>query len=211
MQPLNKPHYLKNCYNLNLPDDANKFELVAPNSKILFKRSKEHVFKGNNKNLIAIVKGLFATLLHLGCIGLAAPQVGINKRIIIFGMPHKHPKRLHEPPIPYMALINPKITFFSKDQMIDYEACRSIPEKIAWVARSVIIKYQAFSINGKEIQEEAVGLKSRIIQHEVDHLDGILITKRAIKVDPMELYKTDQKFLNNFKKNINKDLGYNIL
>lgn len=211
MQPINKLSYLKNHSDSILPKNAEKFELVPPNSEVLFERSREYVFKEQNKDLVTVVNRLFATLLHLGCIGLAAPQVGINKRIVIFGMQHKHPKRLDEPPIPYTVLVNPKIIFFSTEQMIDYESCRSVPGKIAWITRSCFIKYQSYNINGELIQEEATGLKSRIIQHEVDHLDGVLITKRALKLEPMELYKTDLDLLNSIKGNLNKEFGYNIL
>ena len=211
MQQINTSNNLKNGYCLNLPNNTKTFKLLEPNNEILFKRSQEYIFKQDDKNLINIVNSLFATLLHLGCIGLAAPQIGISKRIIIFGMPHKHPKRLHEPPIPYMALINPKITFFSKDKTIDYESCRSVPGRIGWVARSNLIKYQAYNTDRELIEEEAVGLKSRIIQHEIDHLDGILITKIAVKIEQMDLYKADPELLMKSKANLNNEFGYKFL
>ena len=126
-----------------------------------------------------IIQHLFEKMeLGLG-VGFSAPQVGINKRILVFGMTIQHPHKPNVSSIPYTALINPVITFFSTEFEDDYETCLSIPNKIALVSRAKYIKYQAINVSGNTIYKEAQGFEARIIQHEVDHLDGVLLNNIA--------------------------------
>jgi peptide deformylase len=111
------------------------------------------------------------TLMHdaLG-IGLAAPQVGIAHRVLVYRV---------EPDSPIVALVNPVIEWSSRDEEISEEGCLSLPMIHVDVERPVAVLVNARDEHGVEIVIEATGLEARVIQHEIDHLDGILILDRT--------------------------------
>jgi peptide deformylase len=113
------------------------------------------------------------TLMHdaLG-IGLAAPQVGILHRLLVYRV---------EPDSPIVALVNPEIEWSSRDEEIGEEGCLSLPHVLVDVERSVALLVRALDEHGEELVIEATGLEARVIQHEIDHLDGILILDRATR------------------------------
>ena len=112
-----------------------------------------------------------AVLMHdaLG-IGLAAPQVGILHRLLVYRV---------EPGSPTVALVNPEIEWSSRDQEISEEGCLSLPLVHVDVERPVAVLVRAHDAHGEEMVIEATGLEARVIQHEIDHLDGILILDRT--------------------------------
>ena len=112
-----------------------------------------------------------AALMHdaLG-VGLAAPQVGISHRVIVYRI---------EPDSPTVALVNPQIAWSSRDEEIAEEGCLSIPLVHVDVERPVAVLVHAHDERGDELVVEATGLEARVIQHEVDHLDGVLILDRT--------------------------------
>ena len=118
-----------------------------------------------------LIFGMKETVIPAGGIGLAAPQVGLSLRLIVIALNDK-----------LMAFINPKITKFSWRKEVDEEGCLSVPGKFGPVKRSKVIKVEAFDEHGKLIKFKAGGLFARVIQHEVDHLDGILFIDKAKKV-----------------------------
>ena len=102
-------------------------------------------------------------------IGLAAPQVGVLKRLMLVA-----PYNMLDP----IAMVNPVITMKTELQEFAYESCLSIPNKTYLVGRPVMIDITFQGINGKEISlGDVTGLFARVIQHELDHLDGILINR----------------------------------
>ena len=103
-------------------------------------------------------------------IGLAAPQVGLLYRVITMDAPGME-----------KFLINPKIISFSSDNDIEEEGCLSIPGELYALSRSCQVEVKARSPEGKKLHFEAKGLNARIIQHEVDHLNGILICDKKVK------------------------------
>jgi len=103
-------------------------------------------------------------------IGLAAPQVGIAHRVIVYRV---------EPDSPVVALVNPDIEWFSRDEEVSEEGCLSLPMIHVDVERPVAVLVNARDEHGAEIIIEASGLEARVIQHEIDHLDGILILDRT--------------------------------
>lgn len=115
-----------------------------------------------------LVLDMFDSMHGNSGIGLSAPQLGVLQRIII--AEYKEAK----PAVPRTVLINPKITWSSKKQVLDEEGCLSFPNLYGMVKRPEKIKYKGLDENGKEIEGKATGLLARIIQHEYDHLDGIL-------------------------------------
>jgi peptide deformylase len=117
--------------------------------------------------------GRMAVLMHdaLG-IGLAAPQVGISHRVLVYRV---------EPDSPTVALVNPEIEWSSRDEEISEEGCLSLPLVHVDVERPVAVLVRARDEQGDELVIEASGLEARVIQHEIDHLDGILILDRTTR------------------------------
>jgi peptide deformylase len=105
-------------------------------------------------------------------IGLAATQVGILHRLLVYRV---------EPDAPVNALVNPVIEFSSEDEEWAEEGCLSLPSVHVEVERPVFVRVRAQDEHGDEVLVEASGLEARVIQHEVDHLDGVLILDRTPK------------------------------
>jgi len=114
-----------------------------------------------------------AALMHdaLG-IGLAAPQVGISHRVLVYRV---------EPDSPIVALVNPAVEWSSRDEEIAEEGCLSLPLIHVEVERPVAVLVRARDEHGDELVIEATGLEARVIQHEIDHLDGVLILDRTTR------------------------------
>jgi len=114
-----------------------------------------------------------AALMHdaLG-IGLAAPQVGISHRVLVYRV---------EPDSPIVALVNPAVEWSSRDEEISEEGCLSLPLIHVEVERPVAVLVRAQDEHGDELVIEATGLEARVLQHEIDHLDGILILDRTTR------------------------------
>ena len=122
-------------------------------------------------------------------IGLAAPQVGKSISLLVFEVEDKEDP---EYSIPFMGLINPRITWKSTQQEDMIEACLSIPGLEANVRRASKVRVKGQNLEGEVIQISADGLLARILQHEIDHLNGILftsyVTKKQLKVRPLVDY-----------------------
>jgi peptide deformylase len=105
-------------------------------------------------------------------IGLAATQVGVPHRVLVYRV---------EPDAPVNALVNPVIEFSSDDEEWAEEGCLSLPAVHVEVERPVFVRVRAKDEHGEDVVVEASGLEARVIQHEVDHLDGVLILDRTPK------------------------------
>jgi peptide deformylase len=103
-------------------------------------------------------------------IGLAAPQVGISHRLLVYRV---------DPESPTVTLVNPRIEWSSRDEEIAEEGCLSLPFVHVDVERPVAVLVRARDARGEELVIEATGLEARVIQHEIDHLDGVLILDRT--------------------------------
>jgi peptide deformylase len=103
-------------------------------------------------------------------IGLAAPQVGISHRLFVYRV---------EPDSPIVALVNPRIEWSSRDEEISEEGCLSLPLVLVDVERPIAVLVHARDERGEDVVVEAMGLEARVIQHEIDHLDGVLILDRT--------------------------------
>ncbi len=130
-----------------------------------------------------LAQDLFETMRsYPGCVGLAAPQIGVARRIIAVDVTG-HPKATtaHGP----LVIIDPKI-LASDGSEIGREGCLSLPSITADVARAVRIHVKGLTILGEEVGAETSGFEARVIQHEIDHLDGILILDRV--ASPAEIF-----------------------
>ncbi|HEX8159423.1 MAG TPA: peptide deformylase [Solirubrobacteraceae bacterium] len=105
-------------------------------------------------------------------IGLAAPQVGVSHRLLVYRV---------EPDSPPVALVNPEIQWSSRDEEILEEGCLSLPLVRVDVERPISVLVRARDEHGDELIIEATGLEARVIQHEIDHLDGVLILERTTR------------------------------
>ena len=125
-----------------------------------------------------LIHDMSETMLDYKGIGLSAPQVHISKQIIIFRTFDVREKENNE--IKITALINPKITKISEETDNEWEGCLSIPGMLGLVKRYSSISYEGFDMSGNKIQQNAEGLHARIVQHECDHLNGIVFTHRLV-------------------------------
>ena len=151
-----------------------------------------------NSELRNLVLNMIDMMFKKEGVGLAAPQLGISKRLIVIvykpdhekvSNPISHGEAYLIPQMP-LALINPEILDSSKETRIYEEGCLSIPQIYANVERPKTVILRARMLNGEEINIECGGLLSIIIQHEIDHLDGILFVDR---VKPNDLAKIKKK------------------
>ena len=142
---------------------------------ILFQKSKS-VKDITGIGVKKIIHDMTETMLDAKGIGLAAPQIHINKQIIIFRTPEKE----IEQEIKITALINPKLTKISNETNNEWEGCLSIPGMLGLVKRYSKIKYEGYDMKGNIIKREADGLHARVVQHEFDHLMGILYISRLV-------------------------------
>lgn len=111
--------------------------------------------------------------------GLAAPQIGVDLQVVVFGTGAPNPRYPDAPPVPRTVLINPVITPLSAEQADDWEGCLSVPGLRGVVPRWQRIRYQGFDLAGQPIDREAQGFHARVVQHECDHLQGVLYPMRV--------------------------------
>ena len=147
--------------------------LTIPDPRLKHKSIEVETF---NPSLSKIVRDMYDTLYASGNgIGLAAPQVGIKKRIVVIDL--KEDGKSHP-----ITFINPKIIQYSDEKFINEEGCLSVPEYYAEVERSEEVEVEWFDEKGKRKRKKINGLLSICIQHEIDHLDGILFIDHLSKL-----------------------------
>ena len=128
--------------------------------------------------LHALVNDLFETMHAANGAGLAAPQIGVDLAVVIFGFRHNQ-RYPDAPPVPETVLINPQITPFDDVEEEDWEGCLSVPGLRGVVPRLARIRYTGFDASGAPIEREAEGFHARVVQHECDHLIGTLYPMRV--------------------------------
>jgi peptide deformylase len=110
--------------------------------------------------------------------GLAAPQIGVNLQLVIFGSNAPNPRYPNRPIVPPTVLLNPVITALNTEEESDWEGCLSIPGKRGWVPRWKHIRYTGYDQFGDPIDRTVDGFHARVVQHECDHLVGRLYPMR---------------------------------
>jgi|TARA_B100001079_G_scaffold118214_1_gene101658 peptide deformylase len=125
-----------------------------------------------------LIHDMSETMIDYKGIGLAAPQVHISKQVIIFRTIEDQAKESNE--IKITALINPRITKTSEETDNQWEGCLSIPGMLGLVKRHSGISYEGFDMSGNKVQQNAEGLHARVVQHECDHLNGIVFIHRLV-------------------------------
>lgn len=127
--------------------------------------------------LKTLIADMFETMAAANGAGLAAPQIGVDLQLVIFGYTHnvRYPEA---PPVPPTVLINPEITPLDEQLVNGWEGCLSVPGLRGVVPRHARIRYRGFDPEGQPIEREADGFHARVVQHECDHLIGRLYPTR---------------------------------
>ena len=129
-------------------------------------------------DLAALVADMDDTMRALSGAGIAAPQIGVSLRVVIFEL-RENPRYPHVSPVPYTVLVNPMLTPLGSEEDEGWEGCLSVPGLRGLVPRVRRLRYQGFDQHGVAIDRTVEGFHARVVQHEVDHLDGILFPQRV--------------------------------
>ena len=126
----------------------------------------------------ALIKEMQSTMEVRQGVGIAAPQVYVSRRVIIVAS-RANARYPDAPDMPAIAMINPEIIYRSEKQLLGEEGCLSVPEQRGSVARAADIRVRYCNELGDIIEQDFSGFPARIVQHEIDHLDGILFVDRV--------------------------------
>lgn len=140
-------------------------------------RQAEPITQFGSADLDALIEDMFDTMHAANGAGLAAPQIGVNLQLVIFGF-KQNTRYPDAPPVPETVLINPVLTPLSDQIEEDWEGCLSVPGLRGVVPRWTRLRYQGVDQFGKVISREVDGFHARVVQHECDHLAGILYPMR---------------------------------
>jgi len=142
----------------------------------LLERSRA-VQRYGSEELLALIDDMRETMVAAKGAGLAAPQVGVGLRVVIFGFEHSQ-RYPDADPVPYTELVNPVIVPLAAEKEEDWEGCLSVPGLRGMVPRFSRVRYTGFDPRGAPIDREVSGFHARVVQHETDHLDGVLYPMR---------------------------------
>jgi peptide deformylase len=131
----------------------------------------------SSNDLRILLEDMRDTMAHLNGAGLAAPQIGVGLRVVIFGV-KGNPRYPDVEEVPDTVLINPVLTPLSDELEEGWEGCLSVPGMRGWVPRFRSLKYSGFDERGQRFERTVEGFHARVVQHEVDHLDGVLYPMR---------------------------------
>jgi peptide deformylase len=126
-----------------------------------------------------LISDMLDTMHAANGAGLAAPQIGVDLQVVIFGSGETNPRYPEAPPVPRTVLVNPVITPVGEAEIDDWEGCLSVPGLRAVVPRFARIHYAGFDQYGDPIEREVEGFHARVVQHECDHLIGKLYPMRV--------------------------------
>ncbi len=143
----------------------------------LLQQVAEPVTVFNTAALDALILDMFDTMDALNGAGLAAPQIGESLRVVIFAV-EDNPRYPEVESVPRTVLINPTISLLDEGLEEDWEGCLSVPGLRGLVPRYRAVHYRGYDQSGELIERDASGFHARVVQHEVDHLDGILYPQR---------------------------------
>ncbi len=169
--------------------DKNKIKIVQKGSDILREKAKEvpleQIKSAEIRNVIEKLKQAVVEIEEAAA--AAAPQIGKSLRVFVVSEYAANPPKLPEEKkdkkdYGFIVFINPKILKKSREQITLSEGCLSVESVYGTIKRSEKIKVEAYDENGKKFIKSGAGLFSQVIQHEMDHLDGVLFTDKAIKL-----------------------------
>lgn len=140
-------------------------------------RKAESVVAFNTPALRALIDDMFDTMAALNGAGLAAPQIGVSQRVVIFEV-ESNPRYPDAEPVPRTILINPVLEPIGEERQEGWEGCLSVPGMRGLVSRYMNLRYTGHDLSGQPIDRTVSGFHARVVQHECDHLDGVLYPMR---------------------------------
>jgi peptide deformylase len=158
-------------------------------------RRKAHAVSKFDKNLQSLIDDMVETMREAPGVGLAAPQIGLSERLIVVEYTERaEDEDKEDAPKKVWAIANPEIVKASEETLLGVEGCLSIPNLVGEVERHAMILVRGLNRHGKPMKVKAEGWLARILQHEIDHLNGVLFTDRAMRVwQPPEEVETEQE------------------
>ena len=141
-------------------------------------RTAQRVKAFDTPELHALVQDLLDTMRAVNGAGLAAPQIGVDLQVVIFGSGALNPRYPQAPVVPPTVLINPTLTPLSDEMEEGWEGCLSVPGLRGVVPRHTHVRYQGWDAQGAPIDRTVSGFHARVVQHECDHLFGMLYPMR---------------------------------
>ena len=129
--------------------------------------------------LHALIRDMFETMRAAEGAGLAAPQIGVDLQLVVFGTDQPNPRYPDAPPVPKTVLLNPSITPMGDEEEEGWEGCLSVPGLRGLVPRYRRLRYRGFDPQGAPIDRTVDGFHARVVQHEVDHLDATVFVDRV--------------------------------
>ena len=141
----------------------------------------------DSDELHQLVRDLLETMAAVNGAGLAAPQVGVDLQLVVFGTDAPNPRYPDAPLVPRTVLCNPVVTPVADDEEEGWEGCLSVPGLRGRVARSTRVRVQGFDARGRELDFVAEGFHARVVQHECDHLWGVLYPMRMTDLSTLGL------------------------
>jgi peptide deformylase len=151
-------------------------EVLRMGHPVLREKAKP-IEKTGTPELRQLVADMKETMAAKNGAGLAAPQIGVSQRVVIFGV-DKNPRYPDAEEVPFTVLVNPKLTMLTREVESDWEGCLSVPGMRGVVPRYTKLRYTGTDEEGIPIDRVAEGFHARVVQHECDHLDGILYPQR---------------------------------
>lgn len=142
-------------------------------------RQAQPVTAFNTPELHRLIADMEETMAAANGAGLAAPQIGVDLQLVIFGTGAPNPRYPEAPVVPRTVLINPVITPLGIEEEEGWEGCLSVPGLRGVVPRWKRIRYQGLAPDGSRVDREAEGFHARVVQHECDHLSGVLYPMRV--------------------------------
>ncbi|MFL6654664.1 MAG: peptide deformylase [Sulfurifustis sp.] len=150
---------------------------------VLYRRA-DPVTAFNTPELDRLIDDMFDTMAAYNGAGLAAPQIGVSLRVVIFGV-QANPRYPQAEPVPMTILINPTLTPVGAEMEEGWEGCLSVPGLRGLVNRHRSLRYTGFDQRGNPIDRTVTDFHARVVQHECDHLDGILYPMRLTDLRKM--------------------------
>lgn len=151
-------------------------EILKMGDPRLLRRARE-VAALDTPELHALIADMFDTMHAAGGVGLAAPQIGVDLRVVVFGF-ERSERYPEAPAVPRTILVNPVLTPLGEEMEEGWEGCLSVPGLRGMVPRFTRLHYRGGAPDGTPIDRVAEGFHARVVQHECDHLDGILYPMR---------------------------------
>jgi peptide deformylase len=141
-----------------------------------------------------LIDDMLETMDEYDGAGLAAPQVHVSRRIVIYGV-RQNPRYPDAEDVPLTVLVNPKITPATRAIEEDWEGCLSVPEMRGRVTRHTRVDVEAYGRDGKRLRFTADGFHARVVQHECDHLDGVVYLDRMESLESLSFLPEFQKYV----------------